>query len=297
MVNNRRNTETGKSAMDPIFKQMMTALFQGRGIDIQTEVEVSRLPLRIDVIIRVDTPEALHAIQAQTSFWFFLIHNILEFKGPGDALTIWEYDRILARARLYRSDHKVPFSELTVTMICAQTPRKLLSQPELGFERIRQGYYSSDHRGLNVYLIAINELPTMPVNYSLLLFASSKAKRREIIEEIVRNERAEYIAYAYRIHPELTKEISNMADKYTRNLEYIAENMGQDLLPFISIEARLRDLTPAQRLEGLDVAQRLEGLDVAQRLEGLSLEDILDALSDEEREALRQLSASKENGT
>ena len=25
-----------------------------------------------------------------------------------------------------------------------------------------------------------------------------------------------------------------MADKYTRNLEYIAENMGQDLLPFIS---------------------------------------------------------------
>ena len=67
-----------------------------------------------------------------------------------------------------------------------------------------------------------------------------------------------------------------MADKYTRNLEYIAQNMGQDLLPFISIEDRLRDLTPAQRLEGLGVAQRLEGL---------SLEDILDALSDEEREA------------
>ena len=134
MMNNRRDTETGESAIDPIFKQMMTALFQGPGIDIQTEVEVSRLPLRIDVIIRVTTQAALHAIQSVTPFWFFLIHNILEFKGPGDALTIWEYDRILARARLYRSDHKVPFSELTVTMICAQTPRKVLSQPELGFE-------------------------------------------------------------------------------------------------------------------------------------------------------------------
>ena len=122
------------------------------------------------------------------------------------------------------------------------------------------------------------------------------------------------LAYAYRIHPKLTKEIANMADKYTRNLEYIAETMGQDLLPFISIEDRLRDLTPAQRLEGidatqrlegldatqrlegLDATQRLEGLDATQRLEGLSLEDILDALSDEEREALRQLSEAQEKG-
>lgn len=68
-----------------------------------------------------------------------------------------------------------------------------------------------------------------------------------------------------------------MADKYTRNLEYIAETMGQDLLPFISIEDRLRDLTPAQRLEGLDATQLLQGL---------SPEDIRDALSDEARQAL-----------
>ena len=53
-----------------------------------------------------------------------------------------------------------------------------------------------------------------------------------------------------------------MADKYTRNLEYIAQNMGQDLLPFISSEDRVRDLTP---------------------------EDIRDGLSDEKRRALRQL--------
>ena len=295
-MNNRRDTGTGQSAIDPIFKQMMTSLFQGRGIDIQTEVEVSRLPLRIDVIIRVATPAALHAIQVVTPFWFFLIHNILEFKGPRDALTIWEYDRILARSRLYRSDHKVPFSELTVTIICAQTPRKVLSHPELGFERIRQGYYFSAHRGLNVYLIAINELLTVLVNYSLLLFASSKVRVQEVIKEIMITENVEQLAYAYQIHPELTKEISEMADKYTRNLQYIAETMGQDLLPFISIEDRLRDLTPAQRLEGLDAAQRVEGLDAAQRLEGLSLEDRIEDLSDEEREGLRQLLDGQKNG-
>ena len=296
-MDNERDSGIGQAAIDPIFKQMMTVLFQGVGTDIQTEVEVSRLPLRVDVIIRIATQEALRAIQSVTPFWFFLIHNILEVKGPRDPLTIWEYDRILARARLYRSTHKVPFSELTLTMICAQTPRKLLSHPKLGFERHRAGYYFSDHKGLNVYLIAINELPTVPVNYSFLLFASSQARIQEVIKEIVITENVELLAYAYRMHPKLTKEISNMADKYTRNLEYIAQNMGQDLLPYMSIEDRIRDLTPAQRLEGLDAAQRLEGLTPSEQLQGLSLEDILETLDDEKRETLRQLLNGQENAT
>jgi hypothetical protein len=296
-MNNKRNAETGRAAIDPIFKQMMTEMFQGPGINIQTEVEVARLPLRIDVIIRIATQEALRAIQALTPFWFFLIHNILEFKGPGDALTINGYNRILGRARLYLSKPDVSESELTLTLICAQTPRKILSHPKIGFERIREGYYFSDHRGLNVYLIAINELPTVPVNYSLLLFASSKVKRQEIIKEIVINELAEYIAYAYRIDPELTKEISNMADKYTRNLQYIARTMWPDLLPYISIEDRIRDLSDEDRRVLLQLWADQERLTPAQRLQGLSLEDIRDGLSDEEREALRQLLDGQERNT
>ena len=114
---------------------------------------------------------------------------------------------------------------------------------------------------------------------------------------MTRTERMEHFAYAYQMHPELTKGISNMADKYTRNLEYIAQNMGQDLLPYMSIEDRIRDLTPAQRLEGLDAAQRLEGLTPSEQLQGLSLEDILDTLDDEKRETLRQLLNGQENAT
>ena len=78
-----------------------------------------------------------------------------------------------------------------------------------------------------------------------------------------------------------------MADKYTRNLEYIAQNMGQDLLPYMSIEDRVRDLTPAERLEGLTPSEQLQGL---------SLEDILDALDDEKRAVLRQLLNGQEYG-
>jgi hypothetical protein len=80
-------------------------------------------------------------------------------------------------------------------------------------------------------------------------------------------------------------------------MELIAEYLGRDLVPFINLEDRVHDLTPAQRLQGLDAAQRLQGLDAAQRLQGLALEDIRDSLSDEERQALRQLLDDQESDT
>jgi NAD-specific glutamate dehydrogenase len=62
-------------------------------------------------------------------------------------------------------------------------------------------------------------------------------------------------------------------------MELIAEYLGRDLVPFINLEDRVHDLTPAQRLQGL------------------ALEDIRDSLSDEERQALRQLLDDQESDT
>ena len=52
-----------------------------------------------------------------------------------------------------------------------------------------------------------------------------------------------------------------MVDKYTRNLQYIARTMGQDLLPYISIEDRIRDLSDEEReaLRQLLDGQLLDG--------------------------------------
>ena len=307
-MDDERDSEQRKSAIDPIFKHMITTLFQGPEINIQTEVEVGLLPLRIDVVIDFQTPEALCTFQGQTPYWHFLNDNILEFKGEGDRLTIEGFYRIVMRCCHYFLERHVSVSELTVTIVCAQTPRKVLSHPEFEFQKIAEGYYLCRNAlGLKIYLIAVNQLPMEPMYYSLLLFASSKKKSETIIEEIVKSGQAKYLAYAYRIHPETTRRILSMADKYTRNLEYIAENMGQDLLPFISSEDRVRGLPLEDRIEdlsdedrrallqllasdeGLTPVQRLQGLDAKQRLQGLSLEDRIDGLSDEEREALRQL--------
>ena len=126
-MDNARGSEQSKTAIDPIFKHMITTLFQGEGINIQTEVEVGLLPLRIDVVIDFQTPEALCTFQDQTPYWYFLNDNILEFKGEGDRLTIEGFYRIVMRCCHYFLERHVPVSELTVTIVCAQTPRKVLS--------------------------------------------------------------------------------------------------------------------------------------------------------------------------
>jgi hypothetical protein len=299
MMNSERGSETSKSATDPIFKQVITTFFQEWEVDIQTEVEVARLPRRIDAVVRV-VPRALHAIRYLTPFWYFLIHNVIEFKGRADALTIYGYQRILSRSYQYLAEHQLDNPELTLTIVSARKPRTVLSRSYLGFKQIAEGYYFCDNGGLQVYLIVTNELPVDPVNYSLLLFASSKKKIQKIIEDIMRNEWVEYIQYAVLLHPDITQEVA-MANRFRlprRNMELIAEYLGRDLVPFINLEDRVHDLTPAQRLQGLDdAAQRLQGLDAAQRLQGLSLEDIRDSLSDEERQALRQLLDDQESDT
>ena len=108
-----------------------------------------------------------------------------------------------------------------------------------------------------------------------------KEKSQKIIEEIVKSGQGEYVQYAYLLRPKITEEIA-MPNRFRlprRNMELIAQYLGRDLLPFISNEDRVRDLTPTQRLQGL------------------TLEDRLDGLSDEERQALLKLRADQGSDT
>ena len=290
-MNDERDSETGKSSTDPIFKQVIITLFQGWDVDIQTEVEVGLAPLRIDVVISIRSPEIFTVLSDQTPFGHFLTDNILEFKGVGDPLTLADFYRIVMRSYHYFLERDVSVAEMTVTIICAQTPRKVLSHPQFGFQKRAEGYYLCDALGLPITLIATNELPIEPMYYSLLLFASSKVKSQEIIEEIVKNNQGQYFSYASVLHPELVQEVLEMAKRRNQledNLKILAQNMGSQLIPYMNPEDLFRESTPEQRLQGVSLAQRLQGS---------SPEDILDALSDEDRQALRQLLEDQDTDT
>ena len=104
-----------------------------------------------------------------------------------------------------------------------------------------------------VNLFVCNELGLEPKNYPLLLFAASKEKFRQFVEQIASEDNAIYIYYASRVEPQITKEVLKMAGKqslYEKQLQRIAESMGEDLIPFLSEEV-VKRIPPEKRVRGL----------------------------------------------
>ena len=275
-VDDNTRSTTERHEIDPILKEVLTLSFGELGIPIQTQVEVSRLPRTMDVLVVAEQSDNLEKVWHKTAFDFFRVHNSIEFKGKSDPLTIFDYHLILGRAHLYLGERKISSSEMTVTIVSARKPIRVLrqNQNDVKWEEIGVGHYVSTDL-LPVHLLVCNELPLEPKYYPLLLFAASQEQFRRFMLRLIEEENVTYINYASRTNPELTKEVLRMAGKqslYDKQLERMAKAFGEDLLEQMSPEVRLRGLTLEDRLRGLTLEDRLRGLTLEDRLRGLDLD-------------------------
>lgn len=268
------------SQIDPIFKQALTDELANLPVVLQTEVEVSRLPRTIDAIITVDGKGPLQTVRTSTPFFYFLPHNQVEFKGRRDPLTVQGYHLIRGRTHLYVGEQAIRLEEMVVTIICAGKPKTVFTYAERlkqPFVPVEAGYYRRQGQP-PIYLIVINELPITPKNYSLLLFAASKHKFREFLEQVVAQQNMVYIRYAYEVDPKLTKEVLTMAGISSTlsksDLKFMAEDIGPELVPFLHTE----DL-----VKGLNAKKKRE------LISAFNLEELLSGLSPENQEKLFQL--------
>ncbi len=273
-----------REEIDPVFKDVLMFCFGQFNILPQTQVEVSRLPRTMDALVIIEQPDYLLKLRLETPFGYFRVHNQIEFKGKNDRLTIYSYHLILGRAHLYLGEKEISASEMMVTIVSARKPIKVLRhcQDDVRWESGEVGHYINTDI-LPVHLIVINELPVEPKNYPLLLFAASKKKFRQFLEQIVKEDNSAYIYYAYRINPELTKEVLGMSRRsrsYRKNLEFIANDIGEDLIPFLSKEKMLEYMTPE------DIVRALSPEDIVRVL---TPENLGRNLTSEERKKLRQL--------
>jgi hypothetical protein len=273
-VDDKTRSTIERHEIDPILKEVLTFSFGELGIPIQTQVEISRLPRTMDVLVVAEQSGNLEKIWYGTAFDFFRVHNSIEFKGKNDPLTIFDYHLILGRAHLYLGERKISSSEMTVTIVSARKPIKVLrqSQNDVKWKEIGVGHYVSTDL-LPVHLLVCNELPLEPKYYPLLLFASSQEKFRRFMLRLIEEENATYINYAFRANPDLTKEVLRMAGKqslYEKQLERIAKAVGPDLISFLNKDELLEQIPPEVRVRGLTLEERLRGLNLdAETLEKL----------------------------
>ncbi len=159
--------------------------------------------------------------------------------------------------------------------------------------------------------LMVNELPIIPKNYPLLIFASNKKKFRTFLEQIITAGETAYIRYAYTVRPQTTKEVLLMAGILSRlpreDVEFMINDIGPDmlaimqpedvlkgmdearqdkLLALFSPEKRLAGLSPEERLSGISLEERLSGISLEERLSSLSPEDILKGINAEQRQRL-----------
>ena len=92
----------------------------------------------------------------------------------------------LGRANLYMGQNNLSSRNVTITIVCARTPRKVLRefQVDIEFESLGGGYYHSTDK-LPVHIIAINQLEVTPENYPFLMFASSKTKFMAFLRDAI----------------------------------------------------------------------------------------------------------------
>ena len=170
--------------------------------------------------------------------------------------------RIVARANLYMSQNDLLAPDLTVTIICAGTPQKVLSHypSHIQFESLGGGYYRSRDQ-LPIHIVAINELEVTPKNYPLLMFATSKRKFVAFLRNAVGQDDSDdnpIITFAYFLKSDLIKEL-NMPLKNRLSKEalaFIIEDIGDEILPCFSADERLTGLSVEERVAGLSPEER-----------------------------------------
>lgn len=189
---------------DGLFKNVMVAVFDELGVPVVTEQEVSRKPHKIDLAVSC-TQADIDIIARETTFYFFLTNNLIEFKSPGDPFTIWDYHKVRARARFYIAEKKITTPSTVICVVCSATPRKVLHElpDEVKFTEVEPWHYVSSDI-LPVHVVLIDKLAIEYKNYPLLLFAKVR-KFREFLLHAIKHDRLEYLDSAYALHPQKTK--------------------------------------------------------------------------------------------
>jgi len=124
---------------------------------IEAEYQLTTEPLRIDVLI---IKKKRDVILKKNIARIFRQCNIIEYKSPDDHVTVEDYDKTHAYARLYASLNKVRTHDLSVTMTTTRHPRKLLAflKDQFKVRQEQQGIYLVEGEVYPTQIIVVKEL-------------------------------------------------------------------------------------------------------------------------------------------
>jgi hypothetical protein len=241
-------------------------------VELHDEHRLSKEPLRIDiVVIKKNRDIELEPAWAK----IFRGHNLVEYKSPTDKTpTLADFSKLMGYAWIYAAQEKVSVSDMTATLICAETPEKL-------FETLKKDFdYEIFEKGTGIYYITERGVPAEKRLAVQVMTQKSepllRAMDKKPLDDATVNKVAEFIAG-------LDEEGNNMLDCWFRaiepeNMENIHERRDQIMTRTEELHARItkewHELL-RQRQEGLQEGLQKGAMEVLSLLEkGYSPDDI-----------------------
>jgi hypothetical protein len=126
----------------PAFVQAIeTELEESKDVlTFEAEHQLTTEPLRIDVLI---IKKKKDVVIKKNIAQIFRSCNVVEYKSPGDSMTIEDYHKTHCYSRLYASLNNVDINEMTVTVVVLRHPRKLLAflRKQYEVQNVQRGIY------------------------------------------------------------------------------------------------------------------------------------------------------------
>jgi hypothetical protein len=140
-----RGGPPARTIWHPAFLQALKLEFSqyNNFLEYLAEYQLTAEPLRIDVVV-IKKPEGL-VIEKNIGV-IFRAENIIEYKSPGDYVSVWDFYKVYGYACLYAAINQVPVTGLSLTFAGSHYPKELASHLEgtRGFkvEKTAQGIYT-----------------------------------------------------------------------------------------------------------------------------------------------------------
>ena len=191
--------------------------------------------------------------------------NLIEYKSPGDYISVADFYKVYGYACLYTSFNKVSIKGLSISFVASRNPRKLLRhlQHEHGFaiEETATGIYTVSG---DIIPIQIIDSRRLSADESLWLKSLSDELNcdevEQISEEIIRQKKDTHIAaYLEAIAEANTlslKEAMNMNRRNRPTLEEVLNETG------VTARAEARGRTEGEARKAFSIAQNLVKLGI-----------------------------------
>ena len=151
-------------------------------LDFKPEYNLSQKPLQIDLLIIEKVQDAV--IQNEIGH-IFKKYNVIEYKSPGDGMTIDDFIKTVGYAYIYKGlgekVNQIPLDELTVSLFREEKPKKLMEdlvKHGCRIEKTAEGIYYVYGLLIEAQIIVTKELDQE--SHSSLRVLSTAAQEQDI---------------------------------------------------------------------------------------------------------------------